>query len=682
MVAGFHGYEVDLLTLRSKFGISIKGMTLVTLIKIAEEMQLDARPVRAEVSALSTLKTPAILHWDFTHYVVLTKVNGIGSRASYRINDPAQGEITVSHEEILNRFTGVAVEISPTIAFLPRQERTRLSLAQLWTKATGFFSSIIQLLILSAIIELLSLAAPFYLQVAIDTAVPSHDGSLLIVIALGFGAAAILSQITSFVRSWASIRLSSDLSYQLVSNLFRHLVRLPVGWFQKRSVGDVLTRFNASQPITDLLSGGLVTSCIDGLMTLATLLLMLSYSVKLSIVTVIALLLCIVIRLAGFRTMKAMGVDFAQFQAREQSVLIESIRGITPIRIFGRENERQAIWQNRRAKVVNSQIRLARFQSIFSAIGAAILSIEGILFVYLAVKMNFESQFSVGMITAFAAYKQQFVSAAMNVVGKVFEYRLLDVQLARIGDIALTRPDPVAGGFRQREHLIERIELRGLCFSYGPGEPLVLSGVNLAIDPGETLAIVGPSGGGKTTLLRILLGLLEPTRGEILINGAAVPRGGLANYRGQIGAVMQDDQLFAGSLAQNISFFDPLVDLQKVRSAAQLAQVERDILAMPMQYDTLVGDMGSALSGGQKQRVLLARALYHGPQILVIDEGTANLDVDTERRVSKALNSLNITRIIVAHRPETIAAAGRRITLSNGKIAEDRASTEIALPCG
>ena len=665
MIASHHGHQVDLLNLRSRFGVSIKGMALSTLLRIADKLQLDARPLRADLDELGEVALPAILHWGFNHFVVLTAIRGRGERRRFRINDPAGGQRVLNLAEFSDLFTGVVVEATPTMAFTRRRERSKLSMWQLWSRAPGLGAAVTRILILSLLIELFSLASPFYLQIAIDSVVPSHDLDFLTALALGFGALAVLSQITGFARSWAVVSLSNELGYRLVSNLFRHLVRLPIGWFQRRSVGDVLTRFNASQPITDLLSNGLVQAVIDGVMAVVTLALMLVYSPLLSAVAVAGLCVYVALRYAYFGALRMRNVSIIQAQAREQATLIETIRGITPIRLFGREQDRLRVWQSRRVAVVNASVGIARLQAFFTTANNSVVAIENVLFVYLAIRMSLAGTFTIGMITAFGAYKQQFLSASLSVVGKFADYKMLDVQLGRIGDIALTPPEPSAS-LSSPVGPIERIELRDVHFSYGPDETEVLDGVDLIIEPGETLAVTGPSGSGKTTLLKLLLGLLRPTEGKLLVNGKALTPAGLASYRERVGSVMQDDTLFAGTLAENIAFFDPRIDQERVEEAARLAIIHDDIAAMPMGYESLVGDMGSALSGGQKQRVLLARALYRKPQLLVMDEATAHLDSVTEARVNASLREQRISCIIVAHRPSTIATADRRVIMRDG----------------
>ena len=667
MIASRHGHEVDLLALRVRFGISIKGMTLTTLLRIAEQLQLDARPLRCDPEEFEEIALPAILHWNFNHFVVLTKICGRGEVRCYVINDPANGESTISAAEMSKRFTGVVIEVTPSLAFRPRQERSKLSLWQLWSRAPGLVSALSRILLLSLLIELFSLAAPFYLQIGLDSVVPSHDLDFLTALALGFGALAILSQVTNFVRSWAVVSLSNELGYRLVSNLFRHLVRLPIGWFQKRSVGDVLTRFNASQPITELLGNGLVQAVVDGVMTIATLALMIVYSPLLTVVTIAGLLLYIGIRFFYFGVLRVRNVSVIQAQAREQATLIETIRGITPIRLFGREQDRLRVWQARRASVVNANVGIARIQALFSTANTTVIAVENIVFVYIAIRLNLAGGFTIGMITAFAAYKQQFLSASLNLVGKIADYRMLDVQLGRLGDIALTPPEPSAS-LGSPIGQIERIELRNVHFAYGPGDPEVLTRLNLVIDLGNTLAITGPSGSGKTTLLKILLGLVQPVKGQLFVNGKAMTRATIASYRDRVGSVMQDDTLFAGSIAENIAFFDPQIDHERVEESARLAIIHADIMNMPMAYESLVGDMGSALSGGQKQRVLLARALYRRPQLLILDEATSHLDTANEARVNASLKAQGISCVIVAHRPSTISMADRRVNLQDGAI--------------
>ena len=277
---------------------------------------------------------------------------------------------------------------------------------------------------------------------------------------------------------------------------------------------------------------------------------------------------------------------------------------------------------------------------------------------------------TIGMLFAFVAYKQQFVDKAVRLIEKTIEFRMLDLHLERLADITQAEQEPGQDRTSYRAPPIGRIEVRNLSFRYGSGESFVFEHVSFTVEPGDYLAITGPSGGGKTTLMKVMLGLLDPVEGEVLIDGLPLGTFGARAFRDHVGVVMQDDQLLSGSIADNICFFDQAFDHAHMQHCAEIACVHDEIMRMPMSYDTLIGDMGSSLSGGQRQRILLARALYRRPKLLFMDEGTSHLDTAIEARVNTAIRGLGLTRIIIAHRPETIASASRQITIMNGRLCE------------
>jgi len=669
MVAGYHGFSTDMATLRRRFGLSLKGTTLKALIHVAEQVGFTARPLRGEPTSLRLLPLPALLHWNMQHFVVLTRVKRGFHGLRFHIHDPACGARWITEAELSWAFTGVVLELAPSQSFQPKREKTQLRITQLWSKLDGLWSSLRTVLLLSLVLQLAALAAPFYLQLAVDTAFPAFDADLLLMLAIGFGGLALINMLTSWLRSLALVSLGSALSYQVVVNLYRHLLRLPLPWFEKRHVGDIISRFGSTQPISDLLSRGLIGALIDGTMAFATLALMFVYSPLLGAVAVTALLLFVALRIGFLHALRMRNVDAITTAARENSSFIESIRGIAALKAFGQEANRQRIWQQRKAEAVNAEIRLGRLNAGFDAAGQLVMALERVLFVYIALSMAMAGGFTVGMIFAFQAYKQQFLDAGTRLVEQAVNYRLLDVHLTRIADIALAPAEPAADNQNGDASTIEGpLELRNIFFRYGAGEAEVLRGVNLEVVPGEMIALTGPSGGGKTTLLKIMMGLFEPSLGQVVVGGRPLNGSTLHTWRRQIGSISQEDSLYAGSLAENIAFFDPEIDMKRVIEAARLACVDSEIRAMPLAYETQVGDMGSALSGGQKQRVLLARALYAKPRILFMDEGTAHLDPECEEAVLRSLSSLDITRVVVAHRSRATSAADRVIAVSGGRL--------------
>ena len=670
MVAGYHGLQTDLIALRHRFELSLKGATLKQVMHVAEALGFSTRPLRGEIEHLDEMALPTILHWDMTHFVVLTKVSSGLRGKRYRIHDPARGARTLNHNEISRHFTGVALELVKSEAFKPKAERSKLRITQLWSKMSGFWPAFSQIILLSVVLQIAALAAPFFLQVSIDTVFPSFDRDLLWILALGFGGLAIITMITGWLRSLVLLRLGSALSYQIVVNLFRHLMRLPLPWFEKRHVGDVLSRFGATQPISDLLSQGIIAAVIDGVMAMLTLALMFAVSAKLALLALVALAVFVALRIAFLQSLKQRSIDAITASAAESSSFIESVRGIATIKAFGDEANRQRVWQQKKAAAINAQIKLERLSAGVGAGQQIVVALERIAFIYVAVSDAMASVITIGVIFAFQSYKQQFLDSSMRLVEQVISYRLLDIHLGRIADIALNSPEELSherspAALRSGAPAIPSIELRNVRFRYGANEPDVLKGVNLKIEPGEMLALVGPSGGGKTTLMKIVMGLFIPTEGEVLIDGRPLKSYGLANWRAQIASIAQDDSLFAGSLMDNIAMFDPEPDMDRVRQAAGEASIRTEIEAMPLSYETLVGDMGSALSGGQKQRVLLARVLYRNPSAIFLDEATAHLDLRSESAVLESLARRPVTRVAIAHRSQSIKMASRIVLVEH-----------------
>jgi ATP-binding cassette subfamily B protein RaxB len=657
MIVCHYGHQIDLNSLRRQHPISLKGATLRSLVQVAANLHLTCRALRFEIVHLHQLRLPAIVHWDMEHFVVLKSV----TQKQIVIHDPADGVRCFSLKEASKHLTGIALEVVPAEGFSPKDERVRLPLATFWSGLGGGVQALVQVFVLSITLQILALAAPFYMQIVIDDVVAQGDADLLIVLALGFGVLMVISVIVSMLRSYIILILGSTLEFQMAVRLFRHLIRQPLSYFEKRHIGDVLSRFTSIHPIRDLLAEGLITAVIDGLMAMTTLVMLFMYDIQLTLVALIALALYTVLRLALYRVFRQQSEAVIQEDAKENSIFIETVRAIQSLKLFNRESERENQWLNRYAGVVNAKVKLGKSRICFATMNQIIFGFENIVVIYLAARFTLDGGMTVGMIFAFMSYKSQFTQKAALLVEQVLEFRLLDLHLERLADIALSPVEP--GHDRSLASmgrpLQGRIELRNVCFRYAETEPLTLVDVNIVIEPGQFVTIMGPSGGGKTTLVKIMLGLLEPTSGDILIDGIPLRVLGSRLYREQVGAIMQEDQLLSGSIADNICFFDPTFDEDWMIECAQLAGIHDEIMIMPMAYNSLIGDMGSSLSGGQKQRVLLARALYKQPKILFLDEGTAHLDIDNERHINESLRRLNMTRISVAHRPEITNGADR-----------------------
>jgi ATP-binding cassette subfamily B protein RaxB len=654
MVASFHGFRTDLNTLRRRHPVSLKGVTLRGLMQIAGQMQLACRALRFEFDSIGQLRIPAILHWDLNHFVVLRSVGPKG----IVVHDPALGVRRYSYAEASRHLTGVALELSPAEGFTARDERKRLPLRLFFGQMGGLASPLTQVFVLSAILEVLVIAAPFYMQLTVDEVVARGDNDLMLALALGFGLLTAITVATTALRGHIALVLQNALHFQIGARLFHHLLRLPMTYFEKRHIGDVLSRFNSIEPIRSAMAEGMILAVIDGLMALATLAMIFVYGPGLAVIVLTALLLYLLLRLVMYHRFRELNEQAIQAEALESSNFIETARAMQTIKLFNREGDREGQWLNRHADTVNAQVRLGRAGILFRTANMGIFGLENIVTVYLAAQLVLANDMTVGMVFAFMAYKSHFISKSTALVEKALEFRLLELHLERLADIALTPREP---GHNQSTGsgtpIRGGLELRGVSFRYAETERFVLQDVNLKVEPGQFVNVMGPSGGGKTTLMKIMLGLLEPTSGEVLVDGVPLRTIGVRAYREQVAAVMQDDQLLSGSIADNISFFDPHFDEERMIMCSRMAGVHDEIVAMPMGYNSLVGDMGSSLSGGQKQRVLLARALYKSPKILFLDEGTAHLDLESERAINERMRRLDITRISIAHRPQMMSGA-------------------------
>ena len=667
MVAAHHGLRIDLSTLRQRFSVSLKGATMADLVRLAGRLQLNSRALRAEMEHLPELALPCVLHWDLNHFVVLKEV----SRGMAVIHDPARGVRRLSLAEVSKHFTGVVLELAPQADFTPHTERQAVTPRQLLGRVTGLRRSLLQIFTLALALEAFMLLAPFFLQWVVDSVLVSLDRDLLVTLGLGFGLLVLITVATGAIRSWAVLHLSATLNLQWLANVFAHLMRLPVSWFEKRHTGDVMSRFGAVQKIQQTLTTSFIEAMLDGVLVIVTLAMMFVYSATLSFIALGSVAAYALLRWAFFRPLRDATEESIIFEAKRASHFLESLRGVQSIKLFNRQEDRQARFMNIVVDAMNANIATRKLDLMFSVGHKLMFGIERIAMVWVGALLVMDHSFSVGMLFAFIAYKEQFAQRISALIDKVVEVKMLKLQGERLADIVLTAPEPQAEFAPRAQDLRVGIELKDVRFAYSESEPEVLRGLSLHIEPGESIAIVGPSGCGKTTLLKAMLGVHAPQSGDIRIGGVPLRQLGLRAWRDMIGTVMQDDQLFAGSITDNISFFDAHADPAWVSQCAQLSAVHDEIEAMPMGYHTLIGDMGASISGGQKQRILLARALYKRPKILFLDEATSALDVDRERLVNQAIRQLDLTRVIVAHRPETMASANRVIVLKDGHVAQE-----------
>ncbi|BDY06763.1 peptidase domain-containing ABC transporter [Ferrimonas sp. YFM] len=673
MVASYFGRKVDLPAMRRRFKANLKGMNLQEMVEVADSLGLASRALKCPLEEIGKLKTPCVIHWDMNHFVVLSKA----SKAVVTLIDPATGRKQMKLNEFAEHFTGIALELTPTADFTRKDDRERMALNQLWTKMVGFKRSLVSLLAMTLLIQLLSLLSPYYMQWVVDEVLLSRDTSLLKVLAIGFSLLVLINVIISVIRSWLIVRLSAQFNFYLGVNLLHHLLRLPMNFFESRHIGDLVSRFGSLAQIRERLTTGLVETFVDGIMVLTVLIVMFVYDVRLTFIVLAAVCLYAILRLALYRSLKRTTEESIRASAAEQSTFLESIRGIQTIKLFGRESQRQNLWQNQYSEVINADIRLGKLEISFDSANKLLFGIENVVVVYVAALAVMGGGLSVGMVLAYMAYKEQLTQRASNFLEQLIIFRMLRLHIERISDIALAEEEKHREGTDTLERAQGGLRVRGLTYGYDSSESLLFDQLDFDVLPGEHVALVGPSGSGKTTLMKLLLGLLEPNAGSIYLDGVEIRGLGTRRFRTEVAAVMQDDTLLTGSVADNITFFDPEPNMLWMQKCAQIASVDNDIQKLPMGYSSLVGDMGSQFSGGQVQRILLARALYKRPKVLFLDEATSHLDLENETSICNQIDRLPITRVVISHRLETVRNATRILKVDDGGITEIDTFDEI-----
>ncbi|GLQ89129.1 peptidase domain-containing ABC transporter [Dyella flagellata] len=659
MVAGYYGSDFDLASLRRRYGTSLKGITLARTIEIARSLGLDGRGLRTEPEHLHEIVLPCILHWNLNHFVVLNRVSSKG----LEIYDPARGRYWVTLEEASKCFTGVVLELCPRPDFKAAKERDLVAFRHLAGKIIGLPRAVIQISGLALSIELLALILPFQLKWIMDDVLPAGDSNLLWIMAMAFCTLATVLFALTVARAWLISWLGATINAQWTTNLFTHLLNLPLDFFEKRHMGDIVSRFSSVQTIQNTFTGNFIEVVLDGITGLLTIFVLCAYSLPLAGMVVGTACIYASIRFVTYRTLRNANEESLVFGARQQSELMESVRGIQAIKLANKQWVRRARLANATVEASSRVMRSQRIALTVSASNQWLFSLARVLLLALGARFALEGKLSAGMVIAIMAYADQFVIKVGGLVDKLADFQLLRVHAERIADIAFADPEPEGEAGFSGDTPAPCIDLKQVGFRYAQGEKWVFRGLSLSIDEGESVAIVGPSGCGKSTLAKVLLGLVPPTEGGVVIGGVDLMTYGCRRYREMVAAVMQDDTLFAGSVADNIAYFNQSSTIDQIIRAAMVAEIHDEIMAMPMGYETFVGDMGSALSGGQKQRILLARALFSDPKILVLDEATSHLDAVKEARINANIKALRITRIILAHRLETIASADRVVCL-------------------
>ncbi|EJI0670726.1 peptidase domain-containing ABC transporter [Escherichia coli] len=660
MICGHFGKNIDLIYLRRKFNLSARGATLAGINGIAEQLGMATRALSLELDELRVLKTPCILHWDFSHFVVLVSVK----RNRYVLHDPARGIRYISREEMSRYFTGVALEVWPGSEFQSETLQTRISLRSLINSIYGIKRTLAKIFCLSVVIEAINLLMPVGTQLVMDHAIPAGDRGLLTLISAALMFFILLKAATSTLRAWSSLVMSTLINVQWQSGLFDHLLRLPLAFFERRKLGDIQSRFDSLDTLRATFTTSVIGFIMDSIMVVGVCVMMLLYGGYLTWIVLCFTTIYIFIRLVTYGNYRQISEECLVREARAASYFMETLYGIATVKIQGMVGIRGAHWLNMKIDAINSGIKLTRMDLLFGGINTFVTACDQIVILWLGAGLVIDNQMTIGMFVAFSSFRGQFSERVASLTSFLLQLRIMSLHNERIADIALHEKE-------EKKPEIEivadmgpiSLETNGLSYRYDSQSAPIFSALSLSVAPGESVAITGASGAGKTTLMKVLCGLFEPDSGRVLINGIDIRQIGINNYHRMIACVMQDDRLFSGSIRENICGFAEEMYEEWMVECARASHIHDVIMNMPMGYETLIGELGEGLSGGQKQRIFIARALYRKPGILFMDEATSALDSESEHFVNVAIKNMNITRVIIAHRETTLRTVDRVISI-------------------
>ncbi|HBC5876928.1 TPA: peptidase domain-containing ABC transporter [Escherichia coli] len=660
MICGHFGKNIDLIYLRRKFNLSARGATLAGINGIAEQLGMATRALSLELDELRVLKTPCILHWDFSHFVVLVSVK----RNRYVLHDPARGIRYISREEMSRYFTGVALEVWPGSEFQSETLQTRISLRSLINSIYGIKRTLAKIFCLSVVIEAINLLMPVGTQLVMDHAIPAGDRGLLTLISAALMFFILLKAATSTLRAWSSLVMSTLINVQWQSGLFDHLLRLPLAFFERRKLGDIQSRFDSLDTLRATFTTSVIGFIMDSIMVVGVCVMMLLYGGYLTWIVLCFTTIYIFIRLVTYGNYRQISEECLVREARAASYFMETLYGIATVKIQGMVGIRGAHWLNMKIDAINSGIKLTRMDLLFGGINTFVTACDQIVILWLGAGLVIDNQMTIGMFVAFSSFRGQFSERVASLTSFLLQLRIMSLHNERIADIALHEKE-------EKKPEIEivadmgpiSLETNGLSYRYDSQSAPIFSALSLSVAPGESVAITGASGAGKTTLMKVLCGLFEPDSGRVLINGIDIRQIGINNYHRMIACVMQDDRLFSGSIRENICGFAEEMDEEWMVECARASHIHDVIMNMPMGYETLIGELGEGLSGGQKQRIFIALALYRKPGILFMDEATSALDSESEHFVNVAIKNMNITRVIIAHRETTLRTVDRVISI-------------------
>lgn len=689
MMAGLHGLKADELQLQHEFGDGVNPFTPQQVLLAARHIGFSAKSIRQEPARLGRAPLPAIGQDHENRFFILAKFDaenptntevfdGESSNKGGRVllQYPGDSPVILSLDEFLQQWTGELIFLTSKANFAG--ETARFDFSWFIPAIVKYRKLLGEILLISLVLQIIGLVTPMFFQVVMDKVLVNHAMKTLNVIAIGLICATFFDVILQGIRSWVFAHTSSKIDVELGARLFRHLLNLPIAYFQARRVGDSVARIRELENIRSFLTGNAMTLVLDLLFSFIFLAVMLWYSAWLTLIVVASIPLYIGLSLIFTPVIRERLNEKFNRGAENQSFLVETISGIDTVKALAVEPRWTQKWDKQLAAYVTAGLSVSNVVTVAGNGITLISKLVTAAIMWLGATLVIDHKMTVGELVAFNMLAGQVSSPILRLAQLWNDFQQVGISMGRLGDILNARTE-IAGQKTRLPRLAGAIEFDQVSFRYRPDASDVIRQVSLKIAPGEVIGIVGRSGSGKSTLTKLVQRLYVPDRGRVLVDGQDLAIIDTTSLRQQIGVVLQENTLFNRSIRDNIALTHPALSIEHIIEVAKLAGAHEFICELPEAYDTMVGEHGVGLSGGQRQRIAIARALISNPRILIFDEATSALDYESEKIIQDNMRRIcqGRTVLIIAHRLSAVREANRIIVMEKGQIAEVGAHHEL-----
>jgi subfamily B ATP-binding cassette protein HlyB/CyaB len=674
MLARFHGVAADPDQLAHEFKEPGKPFGSAQILLAAKSLGLKAKVVRSDWIRLERTPLPALASGRDGRFFILARIDG----DQVLIQDPR-----IERPQVLGQADFVARWHGELILFASRAslagELARFDFTWFIPAVVKYRKLLGEVFLVSFVLQLFALVTPLFFQVVMDKVLVHRAFTTLDVIAFGLLVVIVFEVLLSGLRSYVFAHTTSRIDAELGARLFRHLINLPLAYFQARRVGDTVARVRELEHIRQFLTGNAITLVLDLFFSVVFIGVMLLYSGWLTLVVVLSLPCYLILSLLVTPLLRARLHEKFNRGAENQAFLVETINGIDTLKAMAVEPQMTRRWDNQQAAYVAAGFRTSALGTLAHEGVSLIGKLVTVATMWLGARLVIGGELTVGQLIAFNMLAGRVAQPVMRLAQLWTDFQQTGISVQRLGDILNARTEVANANRSTLPPIAGRIEFDKVIFRYRPDGPEVLRGIDLAIQPGEVIGIVGRSGSGKSTLAKLVQRLYVPERGRVLIDGVDLAMADTTSLRRQTGVVLQENMLFNRSIRENIALSDPGIPVDAVIGAAKLAGAHEFILELPEGYDTVVGEHGATLSGGQRQRIAIARALITNPRILIFDEATSALDYESERVIQNNMKAIckGRTVIVIAHRLSAVRDASRIVVLDRGQIVEQGTHAEL-----